>query len=158
MSLITIEGTITAVGSSQFNVQGRFYAYIELTDQNGRRISLQKVFAMSQVDSYLGRGMTGAFYFDEMVIFPQGVKQLWGIKCDNGEVCFDRTNIRFSAGARNILTGLILALFFVGLLILALGLCQCFGSAGQMGRRERLFYGADREEMMRLRKQEAIRI
>jgi hypothetical protein len=159
MSFLTIEGTITATGSSEYNLQGKLYSYIVMTDPNDRRITIQRVFVTSQTDGHLTPGSRATLYFDRITIaFSPAVKHLWGIKCTNGDVCFDRTNVRFSAGCRNILTGLISSLFFIGIPILFAGLFQCLGSGASLIRREQLFYGSDREEQMRLRAREAIRI
>lgn len=159
MGLFRIEGTITSVGASQHDLSGRIYSFIELTESNGRRIRVERVGVSSQVDAYLEPGTAGTFYFDRLLGFlAPSVKHLWGVKSSNDEACFDPTNVRFAVGARHLIQGLVLSLFFIGLPLLAFSILEILGSAGSRLAREQLFYGSSGNERRHVRAQEAVRI
>ncbi len=42
-----------AIGATEFNIQRGIYTYIELTEPNGRRVSLQQVITSPKMDGYL---------------------------------------------------------------------------------------------------------
>ncbi|EFI51327.1 MULTISPECIES: hypothetical protein [Afipia] len=159
MSFFQIEGQVTATGSSQHNLHGRYYSYVEVLEPNGRRVTIEKVFVTTQTDAYLAVGTNGVFYFEKVMgILTSGPKHLWGVKCTNGEVHFDGTNFRFYMALRIMFIGIVLSVIFIGIPIALVGFGQLIISLATLTRREQMFYGPDGEERQRLQAREAVRI
>ncbi|MEH2512228.1 hypothetical protein V1291_003582 [Nitrobacteraceae bacterium AZCC 1564] len=159
MGLFQIEGTVTSKGASQHDLSGCVYSFIELTEASGRRVRVERVGVSSDVDVHLELGMTGTFYFDQLMGFlAPSVKHLWGVKSSSGEACFDPANIRFAVGVRHMGQGIVLSFFIIGLPLLAFSLLEILGSARSRLAREQLFYGATGNERHSVRAQEAVRI
>jgi hypothetical protein len=110
------------------------------------------------VDVHLEPGTAGIFYFDRLMGFlAPSVKHLWGVKLNNGEACFDPTNVRFAAGVLHLFQGLMLSLFIIGLPLLAFSIFEILGSAGSRLAREQVFYGSTGSEQRHVRAREAVR-
>jgi hypothetical protein len=66
-------------GFERIQSLGQLLSYIEMTEPNGRRITIQRVFVASQTDGHLTLGSRATLYFDRITIaFSPGVKHLWG--------------------------------------------------------------------------------
>lgn len=159
MGLLSIKGTVTAIGQSQFDNNMAVYAYLEITEANGRRVMIDKVAVCNDTASVLQLGCVGEFYFDRMFIYGRRFFcQLWGIKGDD-TVVIDRHHLRKMVAAHHV---------FVGLLMLPVGgfglfwlLPALFSGltmlSGRVNRR-RMFYGLNPGEALRLQRQQAVRI
>lgn len=159
MSFFQIEGQVTATGSSQYNLHGRYYSYVEVLEPSGRRVTIEKVFVTTQTDAYLVVGTNGKFYFEKVMgILTLGPKHLWGAKCSNGEVHFEGMNFRFYMALRIMFIGIVLSVIFIGIPIALIGIGQLIMSLATLNRRESLFYGPNGEERSRLQAREAVRI
>jgi hypothetical protein len=90
MGLFAINGTITAIGQSQFTSELTVYAYIEITEASGRRVTVERVAACNEADAALQLGLSGEFFFDKIFLFWRTYRcQLWGVQSD-GLTVFDR--------------------------------------------------------------------
>lgn len=159
MSFFQIEGQVTATGSSEANLHGRYYSFVEVSEPDGRRVTIEKVFVTTQTDAYLAVGTSGVFYFEKVMgILTLGPKHLWGVKCSNGEVHFEGRNFRFYMAVRLIFIGIVLSVIFIGIPIAIIGFGQLILSLATLNRRESMFYGPNGEERRRLQAREAVRI
>jgi hypothetical protein len=159
MGLFSISGTVSGIGQSIFNNDIAIYAYIEITEASGRRISVEKVAACNDAGAQLQLDVTGEFFFDKMLVFDTRFRcQLWGVKSDSAAV-FDRRNLRTLFIGHNLIAGVVLLpLAGLGLLWLVPGLASlCAVVSGEVDRKA-LFYGSNPDEMERLRKQQPVRI
>jgi hypothetical protein len=159
MGLFSISGTVSAIGQSIFNNDIAVYAYIEITETSGRRVSVEKVAVCNDAAAELQLGSAGEFFFDKMAVFDARFRcQLWGVKSDAGAV-FDRRNIRKLFIGQNLVAGIVLLpLFGVGLLWLVPGFASlCAVLSGEVDRKRR-FYGSNPDEIQRLRQQQPVRI
>lgn len=159
MGLFSISGTVTAVGQSVFNNDIAIYAYIEITEASGRRVSVEKVAVCNDAASELQLGGAGEFFFDKIAVFDARFRcQLWGAKTDTAAV-FDRRDIRKVFIGHNLLAGIVLLpLFGLGLLWLVPGLASLFVVLSGEVDRKKLFYGSNPTEIQRLQQQQPVRI
>lgn len=158
MAIFSITGTIKSTGQNEFNLARHQYAYLEIVEPNGRRVSVQNVLVGNRVGAAIGAGTQGEFFFDKFLFKFVPVVQLWGVKTSDGLVGYSR-NVRTAATAWHIMFGLFMTpLFGLGLPFLVLGLLQLLKLIGMTGARQQLFYGSDGAEARRLREQEAVRI
>ncbi len=141
-----------AIGATEFNIQRGIYTYIELTEPNGRRVSLQQVITSPKMDGYLALGTSGIFYLRN-----NASKHLRGFKSDSEEVYYVGRNFRFRVEIHLVWTGLLLSLFLI-VPIVVFGLCQRVASLVEMNCRHKVFYRTDHEERNRLQDREAVRI
>jgi hypothetical protein len=119
MSLFELVGTITSIGQSVFNNDGAVYAYVEISDGEGRRTLVEKVGVCNDVGSRLALGLSGRFYVDRFFRSGSLRCQLWGLKTDR-DMVIDATDLRVRIAVIKILQGipailvLGLGLFFIG--------------------------------------------
>jgi len=159
MGLFSISGTVTAIGQSLFNNDIAVYAYIEITEASGRRVSVEKVAVFNDAASGLQLGGTGEFFFDKMTFFDARFRcQLWGVKSDATAV-FDRRDLRKRFIGRSLVAGVVLLpVVGIGLLWLLPGVANlCAVLSGGVDRK-RLFYGSNPAEIERLEQQLPVRI
>lgn len=156
MSLFQITGTLTAVGQSEFDDVTTLYAYLEITDEAGRRVTIEKVAVCNDVAPHLRIGGSGEFFVDRMSL-NSGIRcQLWGVKAD-GVAVVDRRDLRKRIAALRLIWGLVLTPFGgVGLLLLVPALWR-LATLGSVDR-NRMFYGTDPDETHYLQRQQPVRI
>jgi hypothetical protein len=156
MSLFQINGTVTAIGQSEFDNVVTLYAYLEVTEASGRRISIEKIAVCSDVAARLRMGVSGEFFVDR-ISRHSGIRcQLWGIKAD-GVAVLDSRDLRKRIAALQLFWGLVLTpLAGVGLLLVVPALFRLAASGSED--RSRMFYGTDPAESRRLERQQAVRI
>lgn len=153
MGLIVIKGRVTALGQHILLREGCVFPWIECEDETGQIINVSNVIVTNDVYSLLDAGMVGELYFESL----GSKKQLFGIKRSDGRVAYDEKSLRAKIAGKWMLVGLPL-LYFWGFGIpfilygLALHLMQTPAS------RKQFFYGSDRQEAERLRRQVPIRI
>jgi hypothetical protein len=154
MSMFQIKGTVSAIGQSEFDNVVTLYAYLEITEGSGRRISIEKVAVCSDVAARLKLGVFGEFFVDR-ISRHSGIRcQLWGIKAD-GVAVLDSRDLRKRIAALQLIWGLVLTPFAgVGLLLVVPALFRLAASED----RSRMFYGMDPAEARRLEQQQAVRI
>lgn len=158
MSLLTIKGTVTALGQSQFDNVVTIYAYIEITEPSGRRIQIEKVAVANDTAAQLDMGSIGEFFFDRMFVYGRRYHyQLWGIKAENMAV-MDRVDARKMVMIHHIVLGTLLLPFVIGAFWLLPGLGHLVTILSGSVNRDRLFYGANPAEIRRLQQQQAVRI
>lgn len=157
MSLSAISGTVTAVGQSVFTNDLTVFAYLEITEASGRRVSIEKVAVCNDVMARLELGATGEFFLDRIFRFSQSFRcQLFGIKT-GGVAVLDRRDLR----KRTIVAQLILCLaltplFGIGLVLVVPNLLKAV-TLFTLDRRA-TFYGPDPGEAQRLSRQQTVRI
>jgi hypothetical protein len=156
MTLFQIHGTITAIGQSVFDNVVTLYAYLEITDDSGRLISIENVAVCSDVGARLRMGVSGEFFVDR-ISRQSGIRcQLWGIKAD-GVAVLDSRDLRKRIATLQLLWGIVLTPFGgVGLILLVPALFRLAASSSQD--RSRMFYGSDPVEAERLQRQQPVRI
>lgn len=159
MSLLSITGTVTAVGQSQFDNILAIYAYLEITEPSGRRIQIDKVAVCNDTAALLQMGIVGEFFFDKMFVYGRRYHcQLWGIKAENMAV-FDRDNMRKMVMIHHIVVGTLLLPFGgLGAFWLLPGLASLMTLLSGSANRSALFYGSNPAEVARLQQRQAIRI
>lgn len=159
MGIYAINGTITAIGQSQFTNDLTIYAYIEITEASGCRVTVEKVVACNEADAALQLGLFGEFFFDRIFLHGQPYRyQLWGLQTDSLAV-FDRKNLRVRVTFAHIGFGLLLLpVFGLGLGYLVPGIVQLIVLLCGGADRERRFYGSDPEKAQRLYQERAVRI
>jgi hypothetical protein len=159
VGIYSITGTIRSIGQCEFTNWWTKYAFIEIVEPSRRRVLLQNVSVGNQVAPAIAAGVEGEFFIDRMfVLLSPKAKQLWGVKTNDGMVAYDR-GIRMPITWFHLVLGLVLTpLFGLGLPILLLGLVQLLKLIGMVGARQQMFYGDDRSEAHRLRRQEAVRL
>jgi len=159
MGLFKVTGTIAAIGQCEFDNHYTLYAFLELIEPSGRRVMVQKVAVGNQVAPALSPGAEGEFYFDKFFVAGKRfVSQLWGVKTSDGLVAFDkdmRKRVTFYHLGWGIIT---LPLLGLGAGFLIVALPQLLMLIAMTGERKRLFYGRNRAEARRLRKQLAVRM
>ena len=138
MSLFAIEGTLTALGQSEFDNLIVVYAYIEITKPTGERVMVEKVAVCDDVSARLRLGQEGEFFVDRIRKAASSVRcQLWGLKAD-GVATLDSKDMRQRISAAQLTRGiLMLPLFGIGILMFIPALMMLASY------RRRLFYGAD---------------
>ena len=108
MSLFSIKGTVTAIGQSQFDNALTIYAYLEITEASGRRVSIDKVAVCNDVAASLRLGQSSEFFVDRIFCYSQTCRcQLWGIKAD-GIATFDSIDIRKRVSFWQLVLGIML--------------------------------------------------
>lgn len=144
MGLFAINGTITTIGQSVFTNDLTVYAYIEIREVSGRRVTVQKVAVCNETDAALQPGLSGEFFFDRIFLHGQPYRcQLWGIQSD-GLAVFDRKNLRTRVTFGHLGLGiLLLPIFGLGLAYLLPGLGQLAVMVSGEADRERRFYGSN---------------
>ena len=158
MNVFSVTGTIRSFGQSQFNLARHQYAYVEIVESNGRRVSVQNVLVGNRVGTVIDPSTQGEFFFDKFLFMFVPIVQLWGVKTHDGLVGYSR-NVRAAVTAWHIIMGLLMTpLLGLGLPFVVLGLLQLLKLIGTAGAREQLFYGHDEAEARRLRQQQAVRI
>jgi hypothetical protein len=159
MGLFSVNGTITAIGQSLFNNDLAIYAYLEITEASGRRLSVEKVAVCNDAASQLQLGSAGEFFFDRMYVHGGRFRcQLWGIKSDSMAV-FDRRDARKFFIVHHILLGTVLLPFAgIGLFWLLPGLASLWTVLSGQADRKGLFYGSNPAEVQRLQRQQPVRI
>jgi len=156
MSLFHINGTVTAIGQSEFDNVVTLYAFLEITEASGRPISIEKVAVCSDVAARFKIGVSGEFFVDR-ISRHSGIRcQLWGIKT-NGVAVIDSRDLRKRIAALQLIWGLMLTpLAGIGLLLVLPALFRLAASGSED--RRRMFYGMDPTEARRLERQQAVRI
>ncbi len=159
MGLFSISGTVTAIGQSVFNYDIALYAYIQITESSGRRVSVEKVAVCTVADSELQLGVVGEFFFDKMTFFDTRFRcQLWGVKTDAVAV-FDRRDLRKRLIGLSLVGGIVLLpVLGVGLLWLLPDFANLFAVLSGDVDRKKLFYGLNPVEVQRLKQQLPVRI
>jgi hypothetical protein len=157
MSLFSIIGTVTAIGQSVFNNDLTIFAYVEITEATGRRVSIEKVAVCNDIMACLEIGAVGEFFVDRIFKFSKNFRcQMFGIK-SNGVAVLDKRNLRTRTIIAQLIFGLALTpLFGVGLLLVVPSLFKAITFVTHD--RHAKFYGADSEYARRLAQQQAIRI
>jgi hypothetical protein len=157
MNLYEVKGTVTALGQNIFDNNVHVYAYVEVTDVEGRRTMIEKVAVANDVGAALGVGVSGRFYVDRLSrLGPTLRSQLWGVKTDRVFV-FDRIDMRRQAAWALLIKGLLfLPVFGLGLILLPSGL-NLLALSIIHGRRA-FFYGADPEARASLLANQVARI
>jgi hypothetical protein len=115
MSLFELVGTITSIGQSVFSNDGTVYAYLEISDAEGRRTLVERVGVCNDVGSRLALGLSGRFYVDRFFRSGNLRCQLWGVKTER-DMVIDATDLRVRIAVIKILQGI------PGILVLGLGL------------------------------------
>jgi hypothetical protein len=157
MSLSSISGTVTAIGQSAFTNDLTVFAYLEITEASGRRVSIEKVAVCSDVMARLELGVTGEFFVDRIFNFSQSFRcQLFGIKTE-GVAVLDRRDLR----KRTILVQLILGLaltpvFGIGLVLVVPNVVKALTLFTLD--RHATFHGPDPAGPQRLDRPQAVRI
>jgi hypothetical protein len=159
MSLLSITGTVTAVGQSQFDNNLTVYAYLEITESSGRRCLIEKVAVCNETNASVQPGSAGQFFFEKMFVYGRRFHcQMWGIK-SNDLAVFDRHNLRTVVTTHHILFGLfLLPVGGLGAFWLLPGLASLMTMLRGGANRRALFYGSNPAEARRLQQQQAIRI
>lgn len=159
MSLFKISGTVAAIGQCEFDNHHTLYAFVEIVESTGRRVMVQQVAVGNQALATLNLGAKGEFYFDKFFVARKRfVSQLWGVKSSDGVVVFGK-DMRVAVTFVHLAFGIVLLpVGGLGMVFLVFALPQLFKLIGMIGARKRMFYGQDRTEARRLRKQEAVRI
>ncbi len=159
MSLFSISGSVTAIGQSIFNNDLSIYAYIELTEVSGRRVSVEKVAVCNDAAAELHVGCVGEFFFDKWYVHDARFRcQLWGVKTEEVAV-LDRRDLRKSFIGYQLFCGFVLLpAFGVGLLWLLPGFASLRAVLSGSVDRRKMFYGSNPAEMQRLRQQQHLRI
>jgi hypothetical protein len=149
MSLSAISGTVTAVGQSVFSNDLTIFAYLEITEASGRRVSIEKVALCNDVMARLELGATGEFFVDRIFRFSQTFRcQLFGIKTD-GVAVLDRRDLRKRTIVAQLILGLALTpLFGIGLVLVIPNLLKTL-TLFTLDRRA-MFYGPDPVDAQRL--------
>jgi hypothetical protein len=149
MSLSAISGTVTAVGQSVFTNDLTIFAYLEITEASGRRVSIEKVAVCNDVSARLELGATGEFLVDRIFRFSQSFRcQLFGIKTDRVAV-LDRRDLRKRTIVAQLILGLALTpLFGIGLVLVVPNLVKAL-TLLTLDRRA-AFYGRDPVDAQRL--------
>jgi hypothetical protein len=156
MTLFQINGTVTAIGQSEFDNVVTLYAYLEITEASGSRIAIEKVAVCSDVAARLRIGVSGEFFVDRMSRHSGIRCQLWGIKTD-GVAVLDSRDLRKRIAGLQLIWGLVLMpLAGIGLLLVVPALIRLAASGSED--RRRMFYGMDPTEARRLERQQALRI
>jgi hypothetical protein len=157
MSLSAISGTVTAVGHSVFTNDLTIFAYLEITEASGGRVSIEKVAVCNDVMARLELGTAGEFFVDRIFRFSQSFRcQLFGIKAD-GVAVLDRRDLRKRTIVAQLILGLALTpLFGIGLVLVIPNLVKAV-TLFTLDRRA-TFCGPDPGEAQRLSRQQAVRI
>lgn len=157
MTLFAVKGVVTALGPCTTGDDGSLYGWIELTEQGGRRVSVENVYVGNTASRAVAPDTIGEFYFDRMVRLVPGaiLKQLYGVKTADGIAVFDKVNLRFVLALTHIFRLLPLSIFFAGApAVFGVGqLLKAFFTAA--GRRN-AFYGTDPDTAAEIRRQEAV--
>jgi hypothetical protein len=149
MSLSAISGTVTAVGQSVFTNDLTIFAYVEITEASGRRVSIEKVAVCNDVMARLELGATGEFFVDRIFRFSQSFRcQLFGIKTD-GVAVLDRRDLRKRTIVAQLILGLALTpVLGIGLVLVVPNLVKAL-TLFTLDRRA-MFYGRDPADAQRL--------
>jgi hypothetical protein len=160
MSQMKISGSVTALGQHSVLNDGAIYAYVEITEDSGRRLMIGKVAVRNDVGCLLTIGATGQFFIDQIFVITGGLRfQLWGAKLNNGLASFDRKDMRTLAAGTHLIFGLLLLPFMgLGLPLLATGIVQLIKASVSSTGRSRIFYGNDPVAAAAVRRQETVRI
>jgi hypothetical protein len=156
MSLFQINGTVTAIGQSVFDNVVTLYAYLEITEDSGQRVSIENVAVCSDVGARLRMGVSGEFFVDR-ISRNSGIRcQLWAIKAD-GVAVLDSRDLRKRIATLQLMWGLVLTPFGGAGLFLVVPALFRLAASGSEDRR-RMFYGTDPAETLRLERQQPVRI
>jgi hypothetical protein len=157
MSLFSISGTVTALGQSAFTNDLTIFAYLEITEASGRRVSIEKVAVCNDVMARLELGAAGEFFVDRIFRFSQSFRcQLFGIKTD-GVAVLDRRDLRKRTIVAQLILGLALTpVFGIGLLLVVPNLLKALTLFTLD--RHATFYGPDPVDAQRLERHQAVRI
>jgi hypothetical protein len=157
MSLFSISGTITAIGQSAFSNDLTIFAYLEITEASGRRVSVEKVAVCNDVVARLELGITGEFFVDRIFRFSQTFRcQLFGVKA-SGTTVLDRRDLRKRTIVAQLIFGLMLTpVFGIGLVLVVPNLLKALTLVTVD--RHTMFYGPDPAEVQRLERQQTVRI
>ena len=149
MSLFSISGTVTAVGQSAFTNDLTIFAYLEITDASGRRVSIEKVAVCNDVMARLELGTAGEFFVDRIFRFSQSFRcQLFGIKT-GGVAVLDRRDLRKRTIVAQLILGLALTpVLGIGLVLVVPNLLKAL-TLFTLDRRA-MFYGPDPVDAQRL--------
>src|SRR6185295_8484373 len=149
MSLFSISGTVTAIGQSASTNDLTIFAYLEITEASGRRVSIEKVAVCNDVMARLEPGATGEFFVDRIFRFSQSFRcQLFGIKT-GGVAILDRRDLRKRAIVAQLIFGLALTpIFGIGLVLVVPNLVKAL-TLFTLDRRA-TFYGRDPVDAQRL--------
>lgn len=159
MSLLTIEGTVTALGNSTFDNNCTHYSFIEIAEKSGRTVRVENAAVRHKVQSAVSLGVAGTFYFDR-VLSPFGgrLRQLYAVRTHSGFSAYDGVSLRVATIALGLQYGILTFWTVIGLVPLAISLCQILKAALTMGARHREFYGDDPMIAGALKRQEAVRL
>jgi phosphotransferase system glucose/maltose/N-acetylglucosamine-specific IIC component len=149
MSLSAISGTVTAVGQTVFTNDLTIFAYLEITETSGRRVSIEKVAVCNDVAARLELGATGEFFVDRIFRFSQSFRcQMFGIKA-GGVAVLDRRDLRKRAIVAQLILGLALTpVLGIGLVLVVPNLVKAL-TLFTLDRRA-TFYGPDPVDGQRL--------
>jgi hypothetical protein len=147
MNLHELKGTVTALGQSVFDNEVVIFAYVEITDPQGKRTMIEKVAVCNDVGAVFEAGVSGTFYVDRIFRMESRLRcQLFGIKTGTRSV-FDRTDLRRKVAIMKILVGLLmLPVVGLGLLLLLPGI-HLLGLSVLHDRR-RFFFGTEAPAMV----------
>jgi hypothetical protein len=157
MSLSAISGTVTAVGQSVFTNDLTIFAYLEITEASGCRVSIEKVAVCNDVVARLELGANGEFFVDRIFRFSQTFRcRLFGIKTD-GVAVLDRRDLRKRTIVAQLILGLALTpLFGIGLVLVIPNLLKTLTLFTLD--RYAMFYGQDPVDAPRSHRQQPLRI
>lgn len=158
MTTTTCSGTVIALGQSVLSLQGRRYAYIEIQRRDGRILRADDVVVLNEVGSLLHEGVEGRFHFDAARLKMATIRQLFGIRRNDGRWAYDAAQVRVTAAVQNIVQGALLSFVFVGIPFLLLGLLQLIYSIGTARLRHDEFFGSEDQSGGSTRQSEVIRI
>lgn len=138
MSLIEVEGTVTAIGQSQFDNDVTIYAYIDVTGSAGGKTHIEKVAVFNDIGAALALGVSGTFYVDRIFRGASAIRcQLWGLRTEKTAV-IDSFDLRTRLILYKLLVGIPTILFFgLGLLYVA----EAIYLLATRGDRKRFFLG-----------------
>ncbi len=159
MTTRTIAGTITALGPHYARNDGDIFTYVEITEPDGRRISIEKVAVGSETRALVCIEAAGEFFLDRTFFVTGALRyHLWGVKAA-GLAAFDRKNLRSVAGSLHLFLGILtLPLMGLGIPLVVLGLYQWLSIPSSKQARKRRFYGDKAEAASVTRQAEATRI
>jgi hypothetical protein len=159
MSLLTIEGTITALGNSTFDNNCTHYSFIEIAEKSGRTVRVENAAVRHKVQSAVSLGIAGTFYFDRMLSpFAGRLRQLYGARTCSGFSAYDGVSLRVATIAVGLKYGILTFWTVIGMIPLIVALCQILKAVLTTGARRREFYGADPMVARMLKRQEAVRL
>lgn len=146
MNLFCVEGTVSAIGQFQFDNSLTVYAYIQITEKSGRRVTIDQIAVANDVSAILQLGCAGEFFIDRIYHASNNFRcQLWGVRTAS-EAVLDSNNIRLKIAFAQIWLGVMLTpVLGLGLVFVAMGLVQLAESGSE--KRRRMFYGEGSAEL-----------